>query len=342
LEAHLSMLLATGGQVGLAIERASAALPDATGETRLELLRTLSLALVHAARPLAGLELAREGEQLHASLPDTPTLPGISMLLFVQVAALAAAGQVDAARAQADAVCRAHPNARLQWIDTAIGRLELMAGRTAHARRVLEPTINEARANRHGSIERWVLALHAFAHIMEGHPELAEPELERVGTLEVGARALYHPEIDRAHAWLAACHDDLDKARQMLLDSAADCDERGAAGMVALLLHDVARLGAPELVVDRLNEIAAASDGTLFEARSLLVTGMVDDDANKLAQALALFEEGGSRMYAAETAAVLAASHRRAGRAVEADEAAGRADTLRRAGDVILVSPLLP
>ena len=341
LDAHLSMLLATGGQVGLAIERATAALPEATGETRLELLRTLGLSLVHAARPLAGLELAREGEQLHASLPDTPTLPGISMLLFVEVAALAAAGQVDAARARADAVCRDYPNAQLRWIDTAIGRLELMAGRTADARRVLEPTINEARANRHGSIERWVLALHAYAHLMEGHPDLAEPELERVATLEVGARALYHPEIDRAHAWLAASRGDLDKARQMLVDSAADCDARGATGMVALLLHDVARLGFPELVVDRLNEIAAASDGSLFAARSLLVTGTVKDDADMLDQALTLFEDGGCRMYAAETAATLADVHRRAGRDNDADEAARRADLLRQVGDVTLVSPAL-
>lgn len=341
LEAFLSLLLTNGGHVRRAIERIESALPQATGAARVELLRSLSLALVHAARPLAGLELARQGQALHEQLDDDPNLPGVSMLLFVEVVALTAAGEVDAARAAAERVKRQHPSGRTSWIDTAIGRLELMAGRTAAARRALTPVIHHARAHEHGQIERWVLALHACAHLLEGFPDRAAPELERVASLEDDGRALYHPEIDRAHAWLAAARGDLDRARAMLLASATDCEERGHVGMVALLLHDVARFGAPGAVADRLAAIAAVSDGALFVARADLVVGEVTGEPERIVRGVDVFERGGARVYAAEGAAVLARVLTAAGRRSEAEQAAARADDLRRVAGVRLVSPVL-
>lgn len=341
LEAFLSLLLTNGGQVSRAIERAESALPAATGGARVELLRSLSLARVHAARPLLGLELAREGQALRAQLDHDPRLPGMSMLLFVEVAALTATGDVDAARDAARRVKERYPDSRTSWIDTAIGKLELMAGRTAAARRALTPVIHHARAHEHGQVERWVLALHACTHLLEGRPDRAEPELVRVASLEDEGRALYHPDIDRAHAWMAAARGDLARAREMLLASAADCDARGASGMVALLLHDVARFGDPASVADRLVEIAADSDGELFVARAELVTGVIRQDPERIGRALERFERGGANVYAAEAAADLAAVLRAAGHASEADAAAARADALRRVAGVRLVTPTL-
>lgn len=341
LEAFLSLLLTNGGEVARAIGRVEAALPAASGVARVELLRSLSLALVHSARPLAGLELAREGQELHEQLDDDPSLPGISMLLFVEVVALTATGDVGAARLAAERVKQRHPGARTSWIDTAIGRLELMAGRTAAARRALAPVIHHARAHQHGQVERWVLALHACTHLLEGHPERAVPELERVASLEDDGRALYHPEIDRAHAWLAASSGELERAREMLLGSAADCEARGVMGMVSLLLHDVARFGAPASVADRLEAIAAASDGPLFVARADLVSGTVTGDVERITRALDSFERGGARLYAAEAAVALSRALHDHGRRDEAAEAALRADDLRRVAGVRLVSPAL-
>jgi DNA-binding winged helix-turn-helix (wHTH) protein/tetratricopeptide (TPR) repeat protein len=341
LEAFLSLLLTNGGQVRRAIERAESALPTATGGVKVELLRSLSLAQVHAARPLLGLELAREGQALRAELERDVRLPGMSMLLFVEVVALTATGDVEAARDAARRVKERYPDALTNWIDTAIGRLELMAGRTAAARRALTPGIHHARAHEHGQVERWVLALHACTHLLEGRPDRAAPELERVASLEDEGRALYHPEIDRAHAWMAAAEGDLARARELLLASAADCDERGAAGMVSLLLHDVARFGDPGAVAARLAEIAAHSDGELFACRAEFVAGVAENDPARISRAADAFERGGARVYAAEAAAATAVALRAAGRHDEADAARTRAEELRHVAGVRLVTPAL-
>lgn len=341
LEAHRAMLLANGGQVDEAISLAEAALPSSVDGVRIELLRALALAYVHAARPLAALELAREGQRLHAAMDNDVALPGLSMLMFVELGAATAALRIDEARSLAERMKREHPEVLPVWIDNAVGRLELTAGRPAAARRALTPVINESRARGHHTTERWVLALHAMAHIMEDRADLARPELERVSALEDGGRGLYHPEIDRAHAWYAAATGDLTRARELLLASSVDCSARGAAGTVSLLLHDVARFGDPESVVDRLDEIATASDGDLFVARALYVAGMVHGDPGSIEQALDLFESGGAGLYAAEAATALASLLRRLGRHAEAEGAATRANDLRHVRGTRLVSPAL-
>jgi tetratricopeptide (TPR) repeat protein len=305
LSAQLAMLLTNGGQVTEAIERAESALSSSSGEARVQLLRALGLALTHAARPLAGLERAREGQRLHAELEPDLALPGLGMLLFSEIVAYAAAGNVEAARAAAARLRQEHPTTVPNWIATAIGRFELMAGRTEAARTALAPVIHDARYRRNGSTERWVLALHACTHLIEGRPERAEPELSRVRELEDGQRGLYHPEIDRAHAWYLAAQGNIDEAIVRLRAAAADCDERGAFGMVSALLHDVARFGDPSSVVRRLMEIADRSDGVLFVARALHAAGLANSEPTDIARALELFEEGGVGLYAAEAAAGL-------------------------------------
>jgi hypothetical protein len=216
-----------------------------------------------------------------------------------------------------------------------------MAGRTEAARLALAPVIHDARSRRNGSTERWVLALHACTHLIEGRPERAEPELARVRELEDGQRGLYHPEIDRAHAWYCAAQGNIDEAITLLRASAAECDERGALGMVSALLHDIVRFGDPSSVVRRLTEIADRSDGVLFVARALHATGLAKRDPNGLARALELFEAGGSGLYAAEVAAGLGDLLTASEGDGESAAAQERAKALRVIGGVRLDTPAM-
>lgn len=342
IEAQLAMLLVNGGQVTESMQRSRAALAEATSPAvRLELHRALGLALVHAARPEEGLEHIREGQRLHAELGHDLSLPGLSLLLFSEVVALSAAGRVGEAREAAARLKADHPGTGTNWIDTALGRLELLAGRPVAARLALTPAIHNSRARDHGGTERWVLALHATAHIVEGHPERAAPELERVASLEDGSRGLYHSEIDRAHAWFAAATGERERAVEMVRTAAADCRSRGHTGMESALLHDLVRLGHPEEAAARLVEIAADSDGILFQARALHVRGVLDADADLLREAVDLYRHGECVLYAAEAthalAQVLEQHGDHAGAAAEAEQC----EELRSSGDARLVSPAL-
>jgi DNA-binding NarL/FixJ family response regulator len=80
-----------------------------------------------------------------------------------------------------------------------------------------------------------------------------------------------------------------------------------------MALHDLARLGSPAEVVDRIEELAADLDGPLALARADHVCALVTDDSADLDAASRAFEALGSVLLAAEAAADAATAQRRAG-----------------------------
>jgi hypothetical protein len=195
-------------------------------------------------------------------------------------------------------------------------------------RRVLERPLHQARARRHGATERWLLALVAHSRLDEGDVATAADELRRVGELEDGPRGLFHNEIDRAKAWLAAHREGTEAACELLLRSADDAARHGKRTLEATLLHDVVRLGRADLVAPRLRALADAVDGPLVQHRADHADAALVGDAAALLAVADGLAGLGAVLLAAEAAAqagdAFAASGDRAG----ADRAVARVGVL--------------
>lgn len=342
LEATLAQLLVNGGQIAESIRIAEDVLPTVDGPVRLEALRAHGLALFSAGRSVDATAALDEALKIHDRAPDAVDRPGLTMVLFTAAVALAEHGSVDAARRAVADARRRHPHGQTTWFDTALGRIELLAGRPRAVRRAVAPVVHESRARGLGAAERWVLALHACGWLLEGDLDRARPDVERAIELEDGPRGLFHPDIDRAKAWLAAYGGQIDSAVELLEWSADDARARGAHGFELTLLHDIARFGAPERVADQVAALAPGLQGELVEARALHVAGLVATDPDVLARAARSFERCGATLFAAEAAAAVASVLADQGRDAEATAATERAEVLRSAGGVRLSSPALP
>jgi DNA-binding NarL/FixJ family response regulator len=81
------------------------------------------------------------------------------------------------------------------------------------------------------------------------------------------------------------------------------------------LLHDLARLGAPEAIAARLGELADASDSALVATRAMHADALARHDAAALAETVEQFAALGAMLYAAEAAVAAGDAFRRAGNA---------------------------
>jgi DNA-binding winged helix-turn-helix (wHTH) protein len=307
LEAYHVLLLAMGGFVGEALVRSEPLLARMTGAPRLELLRGRSLALAVAGRADDALDVIGEGLHIYDSLAAELDRPGRSTLLFTQVLALGELGRVQEATAISRHALEGRPaSVTRSWIALSEARSNLAIGEPAVIRRGLDSLVRSSRSLGHGATERWALALVASARLLEGDVAGASEDLARVASLEVGPRGLFHADIDRAHAWLAATVDRPQVACERLLVAAADAASFSKYALEATLLHDVVRLGGAASVVTRLSELAACSQGRYARARAAHARGVAAGDHDALAEAVDIFEDCGLTLLAAEAAAQVA------------------------------------
>ncbi|MEV4379361.1 LuxR C-terminal-related transcriptional regulator [Streptosporangium sp. NPDC049644] len=142
-----------------------------------------------------------------------------------------------------------------------------------------------------------------------------------------------------ARTWALAAEGDLDGALRSALGLAGD----GLFGDDLFALHDVVRLGSPELVADRLGELADRAEGDLAPllARHARALARRDGDAlDKVARGLA---DLGLMLHAAEASAHAALVHpdRRASQASR-DRASALAGACQGARSSALVNLALP
>jgi len=342
LEAFHVLLLAMAGLVEKAIARSDGRLDELRGAPRLDLLRGRSLALAAAGRGEDVLPLVAEGRALHGWLPADLDRPGLSLLLFSEVLALGELGRLaDAYDALGQwRLDRPEPST-MNWVALAEARVDLATGRASAVIAGLDPMVRATRTLGHGATERWALALVASARLLHGDTAAAVADMARVTELEQGGRGLFHTDIDRAHAWLAAETEGPAAGRERLLVAASDAAVLGKHAMEAALLHDVARFGDPAAVADRLAELARTTHGPLNRARAAHAIGAAAADPAELAAAASLFDACGSPLLAAEAAMELAGCL-----ACQGDEtgaAAARAEVARLRGALAdgITTPLL-
>jgi DNA-binding CsgD family transcriptional regulator/tetratricopeptide (TPR) repeat protein len=183
---------------------------------------------------------------------------------------------------------------------------------------------------------RWCLAGMALAEAMSGHTDRAMAAAAELAELPPSPMTIYETDlVDRSRAWVSVCTGELSRASEILMAAAA----RAAAAQLrvaeARVLHDVARLGQPDAVAERLAALAEVTDGGFVAALAGHAAALVQAQGGGLEAAGLAFETLGASLLAAEAYLAAAAAYRSEGLARPASAMARRAGELAAScGDV--------
>jgi DNA-binding CsgD family transcriptional regulator len=140
---------------------------------------------------------------------------------------------------------------------------------------------------------------------------------------------IYQPEVTGAAGWVAAAQGEHERARGLVSEAAEAAAGHETWAVEASLRHDVARLGAPEAVADRLSALAALTGLPLVDAYARHARGLAGRDPALLEEAALDFERAGAVLLAAEAHAAAAPLFRQEGLRASEMRAAGRAQAAR-------------
>jgi DNA-binding NarL/FixJ family response regulator len=200
------------------------------------------------------------------------------------------------------------------WLDQAwaavnASRALLVAGRPSSARRWSQEALAAATRARFTTGIRISWVLYTAASGQLGDEAAARSGLAQLQRLPAD-NGFMEEESAIGTAWALAALDDRTRAVAALLEAGERARRRGLIGSEGFVLHDAVRLG-DTTAVDRLEELAVASDSALAQARALHARAEADDDAAALVAASLAFEQMGCDLMAAEAA--VSASRRLAG-----------------------------
>ncbi|BBF99772.1 MULTISPECIES: helix-turn-helix transcriptional regulator [Pseudonocardia] len=268
--------------------------------------------------------------------PDTGDRaePALTRLLLVdaELSALRVAGRPEELERAAEDAHRhnlAAPGwAGDAWIAWHRGRAALVRGDLDAAGRHLA----EARA---GTSDRDPMGLAAdctatlaLVLVLTGERDRAR---ELLDGLPEGAPPAATAAVVRARTWLQAADTSGAAPVRALLAEARSAASRGDLVTEVVLLHDVARLGRPDRVVDRLAAVAARCRSPLlqlFAAHATAAARAGTAAGARLDRVAADLAVAGARLDAADVAAAAAAAHHRAGERRRSASSAARATEL--------------
>jgi DNA-binding CsgD family transcriptional regulator/chromosome segregation and condensation protein ScpB len=310
-------------------------------------------ALVATGRSATGADRLDRAFVEQMAVPDQIAIPGPGNHLLIRAYALAECGQLAEATALATAAYEATPPTAppdaFMWLAHQIGRCALLAGQVVTAGRWLGEALARSEIHALSGPRRLVLSASATAAACRGDTEAAAAaarDLDRLPPFPFTA-----PEQDLGKAWALVAGGDLPGARRTLREAAARARATGYRGCESWLLHDVARLGEPATVADRLSELAGECEGELVPAYAAHARVAAAGDPGGLVSAAERFEDLGALLLAAEVAteaaqALQSAGDRRgaAAQMVGARALAGRCEGARTPGLAapVMVSPLTP
>lgn len=153
----------------------------------------------------------------------------------------------------------------------------------------------------------------AGAVALRGDHERAQRWWDQVDASGGGANRLFEPWLALDRVWVTASTGAVARAVQEAQTAAdlAAANEQFAVELIAL--HDVARLGRPELVGGRAAELAASSEDAGAQLLASSIAAMASRDGAELARVAAGFGERGSFLAAAEVSALAWRVHQRRG-----------------------------
>ena len=290
-----------------------------------------SIAMALLGRGQDAVSVAYAGMERHRRAAGLPQLPQAQLIGAIM--GHVAAGRLAAAEADAEAArqaCLVAGDKEGQashlfltgWVLTERGHLD----------RAAKAFLDGASVNREihdPAALRWCVAGLALVEAMRGHASEAQAAAAERDELPVTPMMIYETDVvDRSRAWVRACTGELSRAREILASAA----ERAAACRLrvaeAKVLHDIARLGQPEAVAERLAVLAREAEGGLVAALAGHVTALAGASAPGLEAAGQAFEELGASLLAAEAYLAAASAYRSGGLARPASAMTRRAAEL--------------
>ena len=286
------------------------------GDRRTRVVRAIAgaIALATAGRTAEAVGVAEAGYADHVTLGDELAIAHPAMHMVNQVFALAEAGRLAEAerlaRAGAEIVASQRVPIAQIWFAANLGRVAILQGRVATARRYYAEAAGLAQANRFAGPQRVALSGLALAHAMLGQADDAARVLQERTTMP--PFGFLGPEQGLADAWAAIASRSPAEAAGQFQAAAATAASTGHRTIEAWLWHDLMRTGAAD-VSDRLRELAGVCDSQLVSARARHAVAARARDAQELAGAADDFEALGAMLLAAEAATAAAEAFSRAG-----------------------------
>jgi DNA-binding CsgD family transcriptional regulator len=213
------------------------------------------------------------------------------------------------------------------WATLNLGRVAALAGRPATGRRWFTEAALTAGTTGFVAIRRLALSGSAMCAALLGDADAAATACDEIAP-QAGDATFVAPELWLGPGWTAVAQRDPARARELFLIGAHQAEETGHHTSEAWLLHEVARIGAPEAVAERLAALAHICDGTLVPARADHAGALARHDAGALAEVTERFAEIGAVLYAAEAATAAVDAYKRAGETRRATAMQERASEL--------------
>ena len=295
--------------------------PNVLQRVLLEAMATATMALVACGRYGDAIATAARGLQLGRPAAGEGWLLALDELAATQAIAYLRSGQFAAAAALAESGyqrsldTRSPANVAL-W---ALVRGELAGARGAMVkasvwlREAVAIIAGPARLHPYqGSIARVGLDALARAAAQTGDMAGAQAALDQADALTGPGMRLFDTWSGPIHAWMTAARGQVPAAIDLALSTAAEARRCGQPGCELIALHDVARLGAPTRVAERLAELAPIVQGDLASLFIGHVQALTAGDGALLDGVAASLAALGANLLAAEAAAAAAGAHRRA------------------------------
>jgi DNA-binding CsgD family transcriptional regulator len=291
------------------------------------------------ARALAGrteeaIAIADRAFAARVALGDQVQMAGPGVYLVARALALLEAGRC--AEAETNAQLGYDGAAEYQlldgqaWFAVILGRICLQQGRAAaSARWFREAALIYGELNHPAA--RWGQGGLAHALALIGDTDGAEAALADFDAEPPTPLRMMDPDIERGRAWFLAQRGELSMARSVLHGAADSAAVGGAHALEVAALHDLARLGGTDLVVDRFHSLASVVDGALMAARVVHVDALVSLAPDAFDAAADGFEAIGANLLAAEAAASAGRAYKLAGLSRRATESAQRSARLAAA-----------
>jgi DNA-binding CsgD family transcriptional regulator len=178
---------------------------------------------------------------------------------------------------------------------------------------------------------RWCLAELASVAALAGDQEAAAGWLDRAEARAGEANRYFDPWVELDRAWVAAAAGELTRAVDLATRAADMARASKQFTFEAVALYDVARLGAPGSVRQRLEELADLLEGRLAALLASSAVALAAEDGAALDRVGAAFQDLGGLLLAAEAKAAAAQAHRAVGRDASANASQERAAALAAA-----------
>ena len=178
---------------------------------------------------------------------------------------------------------------------------------------------------------RWCLAELASVAALAGDQGAAVVWLDRADARGGEANRFFDAWVQLDRAWVAAGAGELTRAGQLAGQAADMARASGQFTLEAVALHDVARLGGPAGVRERLQELAGLLEGRLAPLLAASAAAHAAGDGAALDRVAAAFADLGALLLAAEAAAAAARIHQAAGRDGRANASQEQAASLAAA-----------